>query len=68
MYRGQEEDKWDIQKVINYKEVDKQLWYKVKWVGYKKTTQELKENLKNAIKKVKEYYKKAGQAEERRKN
>ena len=22
MYRGQEEDKWDIQKVVNYKEVD----------------------------------------------
>jgi len=21
-YRGQEEDKWDIQKVVNYKEVD----------------------------------------------
>jgi len=24
-YRGQEEDKWDIQKVINHKKVDKQL-------------------------------------------
>ena len=31
--------------------------YKVKQIGYKETTQELKENLKNAIKKVKEYYK-----------
>ena len=22
-YRGQEEDKWDVQKVINYKTIDK---------------------------------------------
>jgi len=22
MYRGQEENKWDVQKVINYKEID----------------------------------------------
>jgi len=29
-YKGQEKDKWDIQKVVNYKEVDNQLWYKVK--------------------------------------
>ena len=34
----------------------------------KKTTWEPKENLKNAIKKVKEYYKKAGQAIEKKKN
>jgi len=68
MYRGQEEDKWDVQRVINYEEVDNQLWYKVKWVGYKKTTWEPKENLKNAIKKVEEYYKKAGQAIGKRKN
>ena len=33
--------------------------YKVKQIGYKETTWELKENLKNTIKKVKEYYKKA---------
>ena len=38
---------------------DYQLEYKVKWVGYKDTTQELKENLKNAKKKIKEYYKKS---------
>ena len=36
-YRGQEEDKWDIQKIINYKEVNNQLWYKIKWVKYEKT-------------------------------
>ena len=68
MYRGQEEDKQDIQRIINYKEVDNQYQYKVKQVGYKETTQELKENLKNAIKKVKAYYKKVGQAAKRRKS
>ena len=36
--------------------------YKVKWVDYKEITQELAENLKNISKKVKEYYKRAGQA------
>jgi len=36
-YRGQEEDEWNIQKIVNYKEVDDQLWYKIKWVGYKET-------------------------------
>ena len=35
--------------------------YKVKWIGYKKITQELEENLKNTIKKVKNYYKRVGQ-------
>ena len=34
------------------------MWYKVKQTGYKETTQELEENLKNTKKKVKEYYKK----------
>ena len=38
------------------------MWYKVKWVGYKKIIQEPAENFKNADKKVKEYYKRAGQA------
>ena len=38
------------------------MWYKVKWTGYNNTTQELKENLKNVIKKVKEYYKRVSQA------
>ena len=60
MYRGQKEDKWDVQKVVNYKEIDDQLWYKVKWVGYKETTQEPKENLNNVIKKIKKYCKKTG--------
>ena len=30
IYKGQEEDKWNVQKVINHKEVDNKLWYKVK--------------------------------------
>ena len=68
IYRGQEEDKWDVQKVINYKTIDKQIWYKVKWTGYKETTQEPKDNLKNIKKKVKEYYKKVDQAKGRRKS
>ena len=62
MYRSQEEDKWDVQKVINYEKVNGQLQYKVKWVGYKDTTQKPKNNLKNVMKKVEEYYKKANQA------
>ena len=36
--------------------------YKVKQVDYKETTQELEENLKNARKKVKEYYRRVDQA------
>ena len=61
IYRGQEEDKWDVQKIINHKEVNNQLWYKIKWTGYTKTTWKPKDNLKNAIKKIEEYYKKASQ-------
>ena len=67
-YRGQEEDKQNIQKVINHKEVDNQLQYKVKQVGYKETTQELEENLRNTKKKVKEYYKRVSQGVKKIKN
>jgi len=38
IYRGQKEDKWDVQKIVNYKKVNNQLWYKVKWAGYIETT------------------------------
>jgi len=31
------------------------MWYKVKWIGYSKTTWEPLSNLENAIGKVKEY-------------
>jgi len=30
MYRGQEEDKWQVLKIISYKNVDDEIWYKVK--------------------------------------
>ena len=30
MYRGQEEDKWQVLKIISYKDVDNKIWYKVK--------------------------------------
>jgi len=28
-YRGQEEDKWPLKKIISYEEVDNKIWYKV---------------------------------------
>jgi len=37
-YRGQEEDKWQVLKIISYKDIDNEIWYKVKWIGYSKTT------------------------------
>ena len=47
---------------MDYEDIDGQKWYKVKWTGYDKTTQEPEENLRNIKKKVEEYYKRAGQA------
>ena len=61
IYRGQEEDKQEVLKIVSYKDINKETWYKVKWVGYKETTQKLIQNLKNAIKKVQEYQRKMGQ-------
>jgi len=29
-YRGQEEDKWQVLKIISYKDVNDKIWYKVK--------------------------------------
>ena len=60
-YRGQEEDKQQVLKIVSYKDIDNKIQYKVQWIGYDKTTQELLENLKNAIRKVQEYQKKLGQ-------
>ena len=40
IYRGQEEDKWEVLRIISYKDINKETWYKVKWVGYNKTTWE----------------------------
>ena len=60
-YKGQKEDKQEVLKIVNYKDVDNKTQYKVKQIGYNKTTQELLENLKNAISKVQEYWKRLGQ-------
>jgi len=38
IYRGQEEDKWQVSKITSYKNVDDETWYKVKWIGYSETT------------------------------
>jgi len=51
---------------VNYKKIDGQLWYKIKWVKYQNTTWEPKDNLKNSIKKVEKYYKKASQVVKKR--
>ena len=61
IYRGQEEDKQEVLKIISYKDINKEIWYKVKWVEYNKITWEPIQNLKNAIKKVQEYQKKINQ-------
>ena len=61
IYRGQEEDKQQVLKIINYKNINNKIQYKVQQIGYNKTTQKLLENLKNAIRKVQEYQKKLGQ-------
>ena len=61
IYRGQKEDKQQVLKIVSYKNVDNETQYKVKWIGYSKTTQELLSNLENAIGKVQEYQKRKGQ-------
>ena len=38
MYKGQEEDKWQVLKIISYKDINNEIQYKVKWIGYNKTT------------------------------
>jgi len=38
MYRGQEEDKRQVLKIISHEDVNNKIWYKVKWIGYSKTT------------------------------
>jgi len=30
IYRGQKEDKWEVLKIIKYKDINKEIWYKVK--------------------------------------
>ena len=38
IYRGQKEDKQEVLKIISYKDINKEIQYKVKQVGYNKTT------------------------------
>ena len=38
IYKRQKEDKQEVLKIISYKDINKETWYKVKWVGYNKTT------------------------------
>ena len=40
IYREREEDKQKVLKIVSYKDINKEIWYKVKWVEYNKTTQE----------------------------
>ena len=47
IYKGQEENKWLVKKIINCKEINNKIWYKVLWEGYDKTIQKLKGNLEN---------------------
>jgi len=37
-YRGQEEDKWEVLKIVSYKDINNKTWYKIKWIDYNKTT------------------------------
>jgi len=38
IYRGQEEDKWQVLKIVSYEDVNNKIWYEVKWIGYNETT------------------------------
>jgi hypothetical protein len=44
-YRGREEDKWEVQKVVDHQEINDVTWYEIKWTGFDDTTWEPKENL-----------------------
>ena len=48
-YRGQEEDKQQVLKIISYKDIDNKTQYKVQWIGYSETTQKPLKNLKNSL-------------------
>ena len=41
IYKGQEEDKQEVLKIISYKDINKEIQYKVKQVEYNKTIQKL---------------------------
>ena len=37
IYKGQEKNKQEVLKIISYKNINKEIWYKVKQVEYNKT-------------------------------
>ena len=41
IYKGQKEDKQEVLKIVSYKDINKEIQYKVKQVEYNKTTQKL---------------------------
>ena len=57
-----------LKEIVNYEKMDKQLWYKVKWVKYTETIWEPEDNLKNIMKKIEKYYKKIGKAVKKKTN
>ena len=65
-YKGQEENKQPVKKIINYKEINNKIWFKVLQEDYNKTIQELEENFKNAKDKIKMYQRKLSQAVKRK--
>ena len=36
-YKRYKEDEWLVKKILQYNEIDSQLFYKIQWEGYKET-------------------------------
>ena len=54
-YKGQKKNKQLVKRIINYKNINNKIWFKVLQESYKEIIWELKENLKNIKDKVKVY-------------
>ena len=54
-YREQKENKQLIKKIINYKDINNKMWFKVLQESYIEIIQEPEKNLENAKDKVKAY-------------
>ena len=44
-----------LKKIIDYKDINNRMWFKILQKGYKEIIQELEENLENAKDKIKAY-------------